>query len=172
MARNGERGEFSDLAILAERFGSEERVKKLASKLLDPDVEDGLNYLKQQPWVDASRIGIDGWSFGGFMVTYAMTHSTSFVMGIGGGWMIVLDRPYSKSPFADNDFGALSVEEVLAHIDYRLPPDGPCDCDRSHDPIRASRLKGDPCRPTHDPGCPHHLKYRLPWWPKPEETQP
>jgi dipeptidyl-peptidase-4 len=49
------------------------------------DVEDGLAYLKQQPWVDAGRIGIDGWSFGGFMVTYAMTHSTSFVMGIGGG---------------------------------------------------------------------------------------
>lgn len=49
------------------------------------DVEDGLTYLKQQPWVDPSRIGIDGWSFGGFMVTYAMTHSKSFAMGIGGG---------------------------------------------------------------------------------------
>ena len=49
------------------------------------DVEDGLAYLKQQPWVDAARIGIDGWSFGGFMVTYALTHSTSFAMGIGGG---------------------------------------------------------------------------------------
>jgi dipeptidyl-peptidase 4 len=49
------------------------------------DVEDGLAYLKQQPWVDASRIGLDGWSFGGFMVTYALTHSKSFAMGIGGG---------------------------------------------------------------------------------------
>jgi dipeptidyl-peptidase 4 len=49
------------------------------------DVEDGLAYLKKQPWVDATRLGIDGWSFGGFMVTYAMTHSTSFAMGIGGG---------------------------------------------------------------------------------------
>jgi dipeptidyl-peptidase-4 len=49
------------------------------------DVEDGLAYLKQQPWVDATRIGIDGWSFGGFMVTYALTHSKSFAMGIGGG---------------------------------------------------------------------------------------
>jgi dipeptidyl-peptidase-4 len=49
------------------------------------DVEDGLAYLKKQPWVDATRVGIDGWSFGGFMVTYAMTHSTSFAMGIGGG---------------------------------------------------------------------------------------
>jgi dipeptidyl-peptidase-4 len=49
------------------------------------DVEDGLAYLKKQPWVDATRFGLDGWSFGGFMVTYAMTHSTSFAMGIGGG---------------------------------------------------------------------------------------
>jgi dipeptidyl-peptidase-4 len=49
------------------------------------DIEDGLAYLKKQPWVDGSRIGIDGWSFGGFMTTYALTHSTSFAMGIGGG---------------------------------------------------------------------------------------
>ncbi len=49
------------------------------------DVEDGVAYLKKQPWVDDARIGIDGWSFGGFMVTYALTHSTSFLMGIGGG---------------------------------------------------------------------------------------
>lgn len=49
------------------------------------DVEDGLAYLKQQPWVDAARIGIDGWSFGGYMVTYSLTHSKSFAMGIGGG---------------------------------------------------------------------------------------
>jgi dipeptidyl-peptidase 4 len=49
------------------------------------DIEDGLEYLKKQPWVDSMRIGIDGWSFGGFMVTYALTHSKSFAMGIGGG---------------------------------------------------------------------------------------
>jgi dipeptidyl-peptidase-4 len=49
------------------------------------DLEDGVAYLKKQSWVDPTRIGIDGWSFGGFMVTYALTHSTSFAMGIGGG---------------------------------------------------------------------------------------
>jgi dipeptidyl-peptidase-4 len=49
------------------------------------DIEDGLAYLKQQPWVDGARIGIDGWSFGGFMASYALTHSTSFKMGIAGG---------------------------------------------------------------------------------------
>jgi dipeptidyl-peptidase-4 len=49
------------------------------------DVEDGIAWLKKQPWVDATRIGINGWSFGGYMVTYALTHSTSFAMGIAGG---------------------------------------------------------------------------------------
>jgi dipeptidyl-peptidase-4 len=49
------------------------------------DIEDGLSWLKQQPWVDASRIGIHGWSYGGFMTAYALTHSTSFAMGIAGG---------------------------------------------------------------------------------------
>ncbi|HET9832140.1 MAG TPA: S9 family peptidase, partial [Vicinamibacterales bacterium] len=49
------------------------------------DIEDGLSWLKQQPYFDANRIGIDGWSFGGFMTTYALTHSTSFTKGIAGG---------------------------------------------------------------------------------------
>jgi dipeptidyl-peptidase-4 len=49
------------------------------------DIEDGLAWLKQQPWVDSSRIGLDGWSYGGFMTSYALTHSDSFAMGIAGG---------------------------------------------------------------------------------------
>jgi dipeptidyl-peptidase 4 len=49
------------------------------------DIEDGLNWLKQQRYVDASRIGIHGWSYGGYMTSYALTHSKSFVMGIAGG---------------------------------------------------------------------------------------
>ena len=49
------------------------------------DIEDGVSWLKQQPYVDGSRIGIHGWSYGGFMTSYALTHSKSFVMGIAGG---------------------------------------------------------------------------------------
>jgi dipeptidyl-peptidase-4 len=49
------------------------------------DVEDGLGWLRAQPWVDPERIGIYGWSFGGYMVSYALTHSRSFAMGIAGG---------------------------------------------------------------------------------------
>lgn len=49
------------------------------------DLEDGLNWLKSQPYVDGSRIGLWGWSFGGFMTSYALTHSKSFKVGIAGG---------------------------------------------------------------------------------------
>jgi dipeptidyl-peptidase-4 len=49
------------------------------------DIEDGLTWLKSQPYVDGARIGIWGWSYGGFMTSYALTHSQSFKMGIAGG---------------------------------------------------------------------------------------
>ena len=49
------------------------------------DVEDGLAWLTSQPYVDAERIGLHGWSYGGFLTAYALTHSTRFAMGIAGG---------------------------------------------------------------------------------------
>jgi len=49
------------------------------------DLEDGVAWLKSQPYVDGSRIGIWGWSYGGFMTSYALTHSESFKIGIAGG---------------------------------------------------------------------------------------
>ena len=48
------------------------------------DIEIGVDWLKQQPWVDADRIGIWGWSYGGYMTAYALTHSDSFKLGISG----------------------------------------------------------------------------------------
>ena len=49
------------------------------------DIEDGISYLKSLTFVDPARIGMFGWSYGGFMTSYAMTHSKSFKMGIAGG---------------------------------------------------------------------------------------
>ena len=48
------------------------------------DLEDGVTWLKQQPYVDPSRIVLSGWSYGGFMTAYALTHSTSWSAGIVG----------------------------------------------------------------------------------------
>lgn len=48
------------------------------------DIEDGIRWLKNQPWVDGDRVGIWGWSYGGYMSAYALTHSQSFKLGIAG----------------------------------------------------------------------------------------
>lgn len=49
------------------------------------DLEDGIAWLKTQPYVDGARIGLSGWSYGGFMTAYALTHSKTFRAGIAGG---------------------------------------------------------------------------------------
>lgn len=49
------------------------------------DLEDGFAWLKSQPYVDGSRIGLWGWSYGGYMTSYALTHSQTFKAGISGG---------------------------------------------------------------------------------------
>jgi dipeptidyl-peptidase-4 len=48
------------------------------------DIEDGIAWLKQQPYIDGSRIMVSGWSYGGFMTSYALTHSKTFSAGIAG----------------------------------------------------------------------------------------
>ncbi|HSH65929.1 MAG TPA: DPP IV N-terminal domain-containing protein, partial [Bacteroidia bacterium] len=49
----------------------------------------GINYLKQLNFVDASRMGLFGWSFGGFMTTSIMTRNPGiFKAAIAGGPVI------------------------------------------------------------------------------------
>jgi len=49
------------------------------------DLEDGVAYLKTLPYVDGSRVALWGWSFGGYMTSYALTHSKTWKVGIAGG---------------------------------------------------------------------------------------
>lgn len=46
------------------------------------DLETCLSWLKKRPWVDSSRIAVYGGSYGGFMASFALTHSKSFKAGI------------------------------------------------------------------------------------------
>jgi dipeptidyl-peptidase 4 len=49
----------------------------------------GVEYLKSLPYVDADRMGIHGWSFGGFMTTSMMLKSPdTFKVGVAGGPVI------------------------------------------------------------------------------------
>jgi dipeptidyl aminopeptidase/acylaminoacyl peptidase len=48
------------------------------------DIEAAIRWLTGHSWVDASRIGMSGHSYGGFMTAYALTHSKLFAAGIAG----------------------------------------------------------------------------------------
>ena len=58
----------------------------------EKEMEDqltGVEWLKKQKWVDADRLGIHGWSYGGFMTTSMMSRNPGvFKVGVAGGPVI------------------------------------------------------------------------------------
>ncbi len=59
----------------------EKSVYRQLGKLELQDQLTGVKYLKSLPFVDPDRIGIWGWSYGGYMTVYALTHSGEFKAG-------------------------------------------------------------------------------------------
>ncbi len=83
------------------------------------DLVEAVDWLGAQPWVDKERIGLDGWSFGGYMTLYALTRSDRFRAGIAGGSVVdwraydsIYTERYMSTP-DDNPEGyqAASVRE-------------------------------------------------------------
>lgn len=64
--------------VIHRKLGVEERADQLK----------GIEYLKAQKFVDAERLGIYGWSFGGFMTTSMMSKTKEFKVGVAGGPVI------------------------------------------------------------------------------------
>lgn len=57
------------------------------------DQMTGVRYLQSLPYVDSDRIGVHGWSFGGFMTTNLMlTYPDIFKVGVAGGPVIDWER--------------------------------------------------------------------------------
>ena len=53
------------------------------------DQMKGIEYLKSLPYVDTDKIGVDGWSYGGFMTTSLMlNYPETFKVGVAGGPVI------------------------------------------------------------------------------------
>lgn len=91
------------------------------------DIEIGVDWLKSQAWVDQDRIGIWGWSYGGYMTAYAMTHSDSFKMGISG------------APVTDwRNYDSIYTERLMG-----LPQDNPNGYEKSSVINAAGELHGD-----------------------------
>jgi dipeptidyl-peptidase-4 len=68
------------------------------------DQRDGVQYLKSLPYVDANRIGIWGWSYGGHMTLHAMFEAgDDFKAGFAGG--PVTDWHYYDSIYTERYLG-------------------------------------------------------------------
>ncbi len=96
--------------------------RQLGTKEMEDQLK-GVDYLKSLPYVDASRIGVHGWSFGGFMTTTLMTRSPeTFKVGAAGGpvidwtyYEIMYTERYMDSP-QDNKEG-YEKNNLLNYVD-------------------------------------------------------
>lgn len=96
--------------------------RQVGSKEMEDQLK-GIDYLKSLPYVDANRLGVHGWSYGGFMTTSLMTrHPGVFKVGVCGGPVIdwsyyeimygerYMDRPQeNKEGYEQNN--------LLNHVD-------------------------------------------------------
>ncbi len=68
------------------------------------DQMQGVAFLKSLPYIDADRIGVCGWSFGGFMTTNLMlTYPDTYKVGVAGG--PVIDWKYYEIMYGERYMG-------------------------------------------------------------------
>ena len=90
------------------------------------DIEDAINWLKKKPYIDGLRIGMSGHSYGGYITSYAMTHTNLFAAGIAG------------APVTDwRDYDSIYTERYMG-----LPQDNPDGYKVSSVVQAASKLHG------------------------------
>lgn len=64
------------------------------------DQKKGSDYLKSKVWIDASRMAVYGWSYGGFMTTSMMTRTPGiYKCGVAGG--AVIDWSYYEVMYTE-----------------------------------------------------------------------
>ena len=87
------------------------------------DLLDAITWLKAQPYVDADRVGIWGWSGGGTMTLQSLTSSTEFAAGVSvapvADWRYydtIYTERYMKRP-QDNEEGYEATSHVKRAAD-------------------------------------------------------
>jgi dipeptidyl-peptidase-4 len=86
------------------------------------DQMKGIEYLKSLPYVDANRIGVHGWSYGGFMTLNLMLrHPEVFKVGVAGGpvvdwsmYEVMYGERYMDTP-GENPEG-FQETNMLSHV--------------------------------------------------------
>lgn len=89
----------------------------------------GIDYLKSLPYIDTTRIGIHGWSYGGFMtLSMMLNHNTEFKAGVAGGpvcdwslYEVMYGERYMDTPQDNPDgYSANNVVDKIGNLNGRL----------------------------------------------------
>ncbi len=89
----------------------------------------GVQYLRSLPFVDANRLGIWGWSYGGYMTLYSLTHAPDiFKCGAAGGpvtaWKFydsIYTERYMRTPQENPEgYAASSPLEAATNLKAKL----------------------------------------------------
>jgi dipeptidyl-peptidase-4 len=92
------------------------------------DIETAVRWLTAKPYADAQRVGMSGHSYGGFMTSYAMTHSKLFAAGIAGApvtdwhnYDSIYTERYMNTPQENPDgYNRTSVVKAASKLHGRL----------------------------------------------------
>jgi dipeptidyl-peptidase-4 len=95
--------------------------RQVGTKEMEDQIS-GVNYLKSLPYVDATRLGVHGWSYGGFMTTSLMTrYPGTFKVGAAGGpvidwsyYEIMYGERYNDSPQENKE--GYDKNNLLNHV--------------------------------------------------------
>ncbi len=83
------------------------------------DVLHGVDYLIEQGLVDGNRVGIMGWSYGGFMTAWAVTQTTRFKAAMMGAGVSDFHSFHAQSNIPDWDMRFISIDPLEEPERYR-----------------------------------------------------
>ena len=102
--------------------------RQLGTAEIEDQIE-GVHFLKSQPYIDTARVGIFGWSFGGFMATSLMTRTPGeYKVGIAGGpvidwkmYEIMYTERYMDTPAENPDgYAKASLFQYIPNLRGKL----------------------------------------------------
>lgn len=98
------------------------------------DVVAGLNELKQRPYIDGSRVGVSGWSYGGLMTTWLISHYDGWRAALAGAAVVdlldeanladvlVTTRLCCDTLSQPKDLSLMREQSAITYVDYIHTP--------------------------------------------------
>jgi dipeptidyl-peptidase-4 len=101
--------------------------KKLGIHELE-DIETAIRWMTSHSYVDPARVGMSGHSYGGFMTSFALTHSKLFAAGIAGApvtdwhnYDSIYTERYMDTPQQNPEgYNATSVVKAAGNVHGKL----------------------------------------------------